>query len=276
MEWPYQSMRRHRMPPDERPLNVAEYNFANRPYGNDPKFAKYKKLTSHAGSAFTHNWVVNEKEHPTTGTPLRLGAGAYSAARRISGPRRAALWTHAVQGGESRRLRRRLADRLQRRRSPTTTRSTMLLGCSGTMEGIWTRCPTASSSGRPKLNCVEVSFKRAIGKMGRHFIPGRAGVTTEGVLNNKYRTKLHGARPLRTRLRPAGAFHSPHRADLSGARHGQHGTCARIRHGKYCSDESTNKARGVRVIDTNTKEVIGFHRARRRARRRAASTPRAS
>src|SRR5689334_2330030 len=69
MEWPYQSMRRHRVPPDERPLQVAEYNFVNRPYGNDPKFANYKKLTSYAGNAFTHNWVVNEKEHPTTGTP---------------------------------------------------------------------------------------------------------------------------------------------------------------------------------------------------------------
>ena len=52
-----------------RPLAVAEYNFVDRPYGDAPQFAKYKKLTSYAGNTFTRNWVVNEKEHPTTGTP---------------------------------------------------------------------------------------------------------------------------------------------------------------------------------------------------------------
>ena len=57
------------MPPDMRSLNVAEYNFVDRPYGNHPQFEKYKKLTSYAGNSFTRNWVVNEKENPTTGTP---------------------------------------------------------------------------------------------------------------------------------------------------------------------------------------------------------------
>src|SRR5919108_6193796 len=31
MEWPYQSMRRGRVPPDERPIAVAEYSFLDRP-----------------------------------------------------------------------------------------------------------------------------------------------------------------------------------------------------------------------------------------------------
>ncbi|CAN5654866.1 hypothetical protein BH24ACI4_BH24ACI4_33110 [soil metagenome] len=35
-----------------------------------------------------------------------------------------------------------------------------------------------------KLNCVEVSFKRSIAKMGRHYIPGRVGVTTDGNVSN--------------------------------------------------------------------------------------------
>src|SRR6476620_9592446 len=47
MEWPYQSLRRQRMPPDMRTLNVAEYNFVDRPYGNHPEFEKYRKLTSY-------------------------------------------------------------------------------------------------------------------------------------------------------------------------------------------------------------------------------------
>ena len=69
MEWPYASLRRFRMPPDQRPLAIAEYSFLDRPYANNPAFAKYAKVTSYAGDTFTRNWVVNEKEHPTTGTP---------------------------------------------------------------------------------------------------------------------------------------------------------------------------------------------------------------
>ena len=45
------------------------------PTANNPAFAKHKKVTSYAGNTFTRNWVVNEKEHPTTGTPVLLGAG---------------------------------------------------------------------------------------------------------------------------------------------------------------------------------------------------------
>src|SRR4029450_6039190 len=32
MEWPYASPRRGRVPPDHRPIAVAEYNFLDRPY----------------------------------------------------------------------------------------------------------------------------------------------------------------------------------------------------------------------------------------------------
>ena len=62
MEWPYASPRRSRLPPDHRALAVAEYNFLDRPYGDNPAFAKYKKLASYGGNSFTRNWVVNEKE----------------------------------------------------------------------------------------------------------------------------------------------------------------------------------------------------------------------
>ena len=61
-------------------------------------------------------------------------------------------------------------------------------------------CPTASFSARVKLNCGEQILKKAIAKMGRHLIPGRAGVTTDGVAN-KYRDPVRGPRPLRARLR---------------------------------------------------------------------------
>jgi choline dehydrogenase-like flavoprotein len=38
MEWPYASMRRHRLAPGERPIAVAEYNFLDRPYGNNTAY----------------------------------------------------------------------------------------------------------------------------------------------------------------------------------------------------------------------------------------------
>src|ERR1700741_4110846 len=69
MEWPYSSPRRGRLPGDHRAIQAAEYNFYDRPYGNNPEFAKYKKLASYTSNTFTRNWTVNEKEHPTTGTP---------------------------------------------------------------------------------------------------------------------------------------------------------------------------------------------------------------
>src|SRR5438128_11588171 len=69
MEWPYASMRRNRLPPGERPIAVAEYNFLDRPYGNNSTYDKSKKVVSYAANTFTRNWVVDERQHPTTGTP---------------------------------------------------------------------------------------------------------------------------------------------------------------------------------------------------------------
>ncbi|HMF93541.1 MAG TPA: FAD-dependent oxidoreductase, partial [Vicinamibacterales bacterium] len=69
MEWPYASMRRNRLPPGERPIAVAEYNFFDRPYGRNPAYEKSKTVVSYAANSFTRNWVVDERQHPTTGTP---------------------------------------------------------------------------------------------------------------------------------------------------------------------------------------------------------------
>src|ERR687896_486466 len=253
MEWPYQSMRRHRMPPDERPLNVAEYNFVNRPYGNDPKFAKYKKLTSYAGNPFTHNWVVNEKEHPTTGTP-------YAGVRaRILGGKTNFWGRGALRYGP-----------LQFKAAsldgfdvdwpiayddvkPYYDKVDVLLGCSGTMEGL-VQVPDGVFQRPSKLNCVEVAFKRAIQKTGRTLIPGRAGVTTEGVLN-KYRHPCRGRGRCGRGCNLQSSFHSP-TALIYPARDSGHLT---IRPYSIVSEvlvDDSNRATGVRVIDANTREVM--------------------
>src|SRR6185369_7544979 len=69
MEWPYASNRRGRLPVGDRPIDVAEYNFLDRPYGSNPALEKHKKVMSYSANRFTRNWVVDEREHPHTGTP---------------------------------------------------------------------------------------------------------------------------------------------------------------------------------------------------------------
>src|SRR5262249_12076320 len=44
MEWPYASMRRNRLAVGERPIAVAEYNFLDRPYGNNTTYEKASKV----------------------------------------------------------------------------------------------------------------------------------------------------------------------------------------------------------------------------------------
>ena len=257
MEWPYASPRRHRMPPDHRPIAVAEYSFLDRPYGNNPAFDRYRKVTSYAGNTFTRNWVVNEKEHPTTGTPY-----SWVRARVLGG--KTNFWGRgALRYGP---LQFKAASRDgydvdwpigYEDVSPYYDKVDVLLGCSGTKEGLM-QVPDGIYQRPTKLNCVEVAFKRAIAKMGRHYIPGRAGVTTDGVLNNKYRARCMGRGRCGRGCDINAAFHSP-TGLVYPARDSGHLT---IRPYSVVSevflDEATGRAAGVRVIDANTREVMEF------------------
>ena len=256
MEWPYASMRRNRLPPGERPIAVAEYNFLDRPYGGNPAYGPSAKVTSYAANRFTRNWVVDERQHPTTGTPyawvrsrilggktnfwgrgaLRYGPFQFNAASRDGFD---VDWPISYDDVK-----------------PYYDKVDVLLGCSGTKEGI-EAVPDGVFQRPYKLNCVEVAFKRAIAKMGRHYIPGRAGVTTDGVLN-KYRAKCAGRGRCGRGCDIQAAFHSP-TALIYPARDTGHVT---VRPYSIVSevlvDESTNKATGVRVIDANTRAVMDF------------------
>ena len=256
MEWPYQSTRRHRLPPDTRPIGVAEYNFLDRPYGNHPKFAPFKKVTSYAGNTFTRNWVVNEKEHPTTGTPY-----AWVRAHILGG--KTNFWGRGALRYGPQQFKAASLDGYDvdwpigyEDVAPYYDKVDMLLGCSGTKEGL-EQVPDGVFQRPSKLNCVEVAFKRAIEPMGRHYIPGRAGVTTDGVLN-KYRARCVGRGRCGRGCDIHAAFHSP-TALIYPARDTGNLT---IRPYSLVSevlvDESGTKATGVRVIDRLTKEVLDF------------------
>jgi choline dehydrogenase-like flavoprotein len=257
MEWPYASPRRGRLPLDHRPIGVAEYSFLDRPYGNNPQMTKYTKVTSYAGNTFTRNWVVNEKEHPTTGTPY-----SWVRARVLGGKTnfwgRGALRYGPLQF-DAARLDGYDVDWPIRYTdvSPYYDKVDVLLGCSGTTEGL-DQVPDGIFQRPSKLNCVEVAFKRAIAPLGRHYIPGRAGVTTDGVLNNKYRSRCLGRGRCGRGCDVNANFHSP-TALVYPARDSGNLT---IRPYSVVSevflDEATGRAGGVRVIDANTREVMDF------------------
>jgi choline dehydrogenase-like flavoprotein len=257
MEWPYASMRRTRLPPGERPIAVAEYNFLDRPYASNPALANNNKVTSYAGNTFTRNWVVNEKEHPTTGT-------AYAGVRaRVLGGRTNFWGRGALRYGP---LQFKAASRdgfdvdwpiSYEDVKPYYDKVDRLLGCSGTNEGL-VQVPDGVFQRPSKLNCVEVAFKRSIAKMGRHLIPGRAGVTTDGVLNNKYRMPCRGRGRCGRGCNLQSSFHSP-TALIYPARDTGNLT---IRPYSVVSevlvDPATAHATGVRVIDAHTREVMDF------------------
>jgi len=256
MEWPYASMRRHRLPPGERPIAIAEYNFLDRPYGTNKVFENATKVLSYSANKFNRNWVVDERQHPTTGTPY-----AWVRSRVLGGKTnfwgRGALRYGPLQFDAASRdgfdvdwpIR---YDDVK----PYYDKVDVLLGCSGTKEGL-IQVPDGIFQRPYKLNCVEVAFKRAVAKMGRHYIHGRAGVTTDGVLN-KYRARCAGRGRCGRGCNIGAAFHSP-TALVYPARDSGNLT---IRPYSIVSevlvDPATNKATGVRVIDANTREVMDF------------------
>lgn len=257
MEWPYASLRRHRLPTDMRALNVAEYNFIDRPYGNDPKFAPFKKLLPYAGNTFTRNWVVNEKENPITGTgyawvrarvlggktnfwgrgALRYGPYEFKAASHDGYDVDWPISYDDVKG---------YYDKVD-----------VLLGCSGTTEGL-DQVPDGVFQTPSKLNCVESSFRKSIEKMGRRLIPGRAGVTTDGVLNNKYRARCMRRGRCGRGCDLNASFHSPAALVYPARDTGNLTVRPYSVVSEVLYDPNTNKATGVRVIDSLTKRVMDF------------------
>jgi len=257
MEWPYVSMRRHRLPPGVRSIGVAEYNFVDRPYGNDPALQKFKKLTSYGGNTFTRNWVVNEKEHPTTGTPY-----AWVRARILGG--KTNFWGRGALRYGPLEFKAASHDGYDvdwpigyDDVSPYYDKVDRLLGCSGTKEGL-VQVPDGVFQRPSKLNCVEVAFKRSIEKMGRKYIPGRAGVTTDGVLHNRYRARCMGRGRCGRGCDIQSTFHSP-TALIYPARDSGNLT---VRPYSVVSevlvDETGTRATGVRVVDANTRQVMDF------------------
>jgi choline dehydrogenase-like flavoprotein len=187
MEWPYDNPYRGELPPDSHALSLNEYTIRNPPYG--PGFEKYKHLNSYIGDTdYTKNIVVDERENPITGTNY-----AWVRARCLGG--KTNIWG---------RLSLRLSDYDFKAKSrdgfgedwpisysdiaPYYDKVDLYLGITGVRENL-PHLPDSIFQRPTKLNCAEVQLKQGIQKMGRTVTQYRAGVTTDGLKHNKYRSR---------------------------------------------------------------------------------------
>ncbi len=192
MEWPYEHPRRGAMPPDREALTMNEYTIRQPPYAASSKFNKvHSNIQSWNAADYSKNIVVDEKEHPYTGTRY-----AWVRARALGG--KTNIWG---------RLALRLSDYDFKAKSrdgfgedwpisyadiaPYYDRVDQYLGISGVKENL-PHLPDSLFQRPNRLTKAEVTLRGALKGMGRLITPYRAGVTTDGLKHNKYRSKCFG------------------------------------------------------------------------------------
>ena len=116
MEWPYQSLRRQRMPPDMRQPERRRVQL-RRPALRQPSGVREVQEAHELRRQHVHAQLGREREGESDDRDaVRLGTGAHSRRQdELLGAWGTALRPVRVQGRKSRRLRRGLADRLRRR-----------------------------------------------------------------------------------------------------------------------------------------------------------------
>ena len=258
MQWPYDHPRRGDFPPGYHALSFNEYQIRKPPYARGSAF---RHVTSYVGgwggSDYVKNILVDEKEHPYTGTKY-----AWVRARLLGG--KTNIWG---------RLALRLSDYDFKGKThdgygedwpisyadiaPYYDKVDTYLGISGHKENL-PHLPDSLFQRPVKLNLAEVGLREKLKGMGRVLTPYRAGVTTDGV-KNKYRTHCFGRGACNRR--PGGcdihaAFDSPTgliypAMDTGNLTVRPNSTCHEV-----LVDRNTGKARGVGFVDSVTKKSL--------------------
>jgi choline dehydrogenase-like flavoprotein len=257
MEWPYATPERGELPPGEHAMMAAEYRMIDRPYGAAKPFGRQRAVFSYAGNRYSKHSVVDEREHPFTGTPY-----AWVRARVLGG--KTNIWGRVAL---------RLSDLDFKARSrdgfgedwpigyadvaPYYDRVDRLLGISGTVEHL-PQLPDSIYQRPIKLNCGEMLLRKAIAPMGRHLIPGRCGVTTDGVAGSKYRARCMGRGRCGRGCDIQASFHSPTALIFPARDTGNLELRPNSTVAEVLVDPDTGKAAGVRVIDSVTRQVSDY------------------
>jgi choline dehydrogenase-like flavoprotein len=257
MEWPYDHPRRGQMPPDYHAITAAEYNFRSLPYA---KGTPYSKVNSYVqgwgGTDYSKTLVVDEKQNPYTGTKY-----AWVRARAVGG--KTNIWG---------RLALRLSDYDFKAKDhdgygenwpityadvePYYDKVDQYLGVSGFPEGLpW--LPDGKFQRPVKLSYSELHFRNTLKDMKRVVTPYRAGVTTDGLKHNKYRSRCYGRGACNRHVggcdihaafdSPTGLIRPAH--DTGNLTMRPNSTVSEI-----TVDRASGKATGVSFIDSETKK----------------------
>jgi choline dehydrogenase-like flavoprotein len=252
-EWPYEHPRRGDMPPGHHPLSLNEYTIRQPPYAADSKFTKvYSYVQGWSGSDYSKNIVVDEKEHPYTGTSY-----AWVRARCLGG--KTNIWG---------RLALRLSDYDFKAKThdgygedwpisykdiePYYDRVDQYLGISGVKENL-PYLPDSLFQRPTKLASAEVTLRNSLKKMNRVLTPYRAGVTTDGLKHNKYRSRCFGRGACDRRAGGCdihAAFDSPTGLIYPAMDTGNLTLRTNSIVREILVDSNTGKARGVSFIDS--------------------------
>jgi choline dehydrogenase-like flavoprotein len=272
MEWPYDHPRRGDIPPDTHSLSRNEYNFRPRPYAKGMAFNHvYSYVEGWRGGDYSKNIVVDEKDNPYTGTNY-----AWVRARCLGG--KTNIWG---------RLALRLSDYDFKGKShdgygedwpisykdiePYYDKVDLYLGISGHKENL-DYLPDSLFQRPVRLTTSEVKLREGIGKMGRVLTPYRAGVTTDGLKHNKYRSRCFGRGACERHTGGCdihAAFDSPTGLIYPALDTGNLSIRTNATAYEITVDPVSGKARGVAFVDTETGKT---YEARGRAVVVAAST----
>jgi choline dehydrogenase-like flavoprotein len=258
-EWPYEHPRRGDMPPGHHALTLNEYTIRQPPYAADSKYPKvYSYVQGWSGTDYSKNIVVDEKDHPYTGTNY-----AWVRARVLGG--KTNIWG---------RLALRLSDYDFKAKSrdgygedwpvsykdvePYYDRVDQYLGISGVKENL-PYLPDSLFQRPTRLNSAELTLRNSLKKMNRVLTPYRAGVTTDGLKHNKYRNRCFGRGACNRRVGGCdihAAFDSPtgliYPAMDTGNLTLRTNSIAR----EILVDPGTGKARGVSIIDSESGRAL--------------------
>src|SRR5205809_4862579 len=255
MEWPYDHPRRGEAPPGDHAIRYNEYTVRQPPYGKGSAFKHvFSYVGGWGGSDYSKNIVVEEKDHPYSGTNY-----AWVRARLLGG--KTNIWG---------RLALRLSDYDFKGKShdgygedwpisyadiaPYYDKVDLYLGISGVKENL-PHLPDSLFQRPNTLAAAEVTLRDSLRKMDRVLTPYRAGVTTDGLKHNKCRSRCFGRGACSRRSGGCdihAAFDSPtgliYPANDTGRLSMR--TNATVR--EVTVDPDTGKARGVAFLDSET------------------------
>ena len=255
MEWPYEHPRRGGLAPDSHALTLNEYTIRKPPYTRGmPNKHVYSYVEGWGGADYSKNIVVDEKDHPYTGTNY-----AWVRARCLGG--KTNIWG---------RLALRLSDYDFKAASrdgygenwpisyadiaPYYDKVDLYLGISGHKENL-PHLPDSIFQRAIRLTPAEVKLRSGLADMGRVLTPYRAGVTTDGLKHNKHRSRCFGRGACNRHVGGCdihAAFDSPTGLILPAMETGNLTLRTNATVYEVIVDKDTGKAAGVRFIDTET------------------------